>query len=129
MSDFRTNYEILPDIRTVVWKPDNTYLVSFDSGLFLNKKQLIRGKNVIARLITRFFLLQKQQNSLIAGLRATNEALMKQEISATGPMSGLQADITSGASNGSAEKKDASPDSQEIGAQTEHTKEMTPSTS
>lgn len=61
-------------------------------------------------------------------MRATNEALMKQEINATAAMSNLQADVTSGASNGSFEKKEASPE-QEHGAQTEHSKEVTPSTS
>lgn len=73
--------------------------------------------------------LQKQQNSLIAGLRATNEALLKQETAIIGVGSNLQAEVTSGGtSNGSVEKKDASPDSQDA-LQTDHAKETTPSTS
>lgn len=62
-------------------------------------------------------------------MRATNEALMKQELSAIGPTSSLQAELTSGTSNGSVEKKETSPDSQEVGVQSDHTKETTPSTS
>lgn len=65
---------------------------------------------------------------MIAGLRATNEALLKQEIAAAGTSTNLQAEITSGTSNGSAEKKETSPDSQDA-LQSEHTKETTPSTS
>lgn len=73
--------------------------------------------------------LQKQQNSLIAGLRATNEALLKQETAFIGVGANLQAEVLSGGtSNGSVEKKEASPDSQEA-LQADHMKETTPSTS
>lgn len=66
---------------------------------------------------------------MIAGLRATNEALMKQETAFIGVGSNLQAEVTSGGtSNGSVEKKETSPDSQDA-LQTDHTKETTPSTS
>lgn len=75
-----------------------------------------------------FYFFQKQQNSLIAGLRATNEALFKQELVATSMLGSMQTDVTSGTSNGSAEKKDPSPDSQDP-LQVEHSKEATPSTS
>lgn len=62
-------------------------------------------------------------------MRATNEALMKQELATIGLPSTLQSEITSGGtSNGSVEKKETSPDSQDA-LQTEHTKETTPSTS
>lgn len=67
---------------------------------------------------------QKQQNSLIAGLRATNEALLKQEI-----MNNAAQDITSGGtSNGSMDKKETSPECLDP-LQIEHIKEQaTPST-
>lgn len=75
---------------------------------------------------------QKQQNSLIAGLRATNEALMKQEIANAGlptTTQNIQTDVTSGTSNGSAEKKtETSPECHDP-LQSEITKETTPSTS
>lgn len=54
---------------------------------------------------------------------------MRQELSVIGPTSSLQAEITSGTSNGSVDKKEVSPDSQEVGVQSDHTKETTPSTS
>lgn len=72
--------------------------------------------------------LQKQQNSLIAGLRATNEALLKQELAASSMLGATPADVTSGTSNGSLEKKDPSPECQDPLA-SDHTKEATPSTS
>lgn len=75
------------------------------------------------------FTFQKQQNSLIAGLRATNEALLKQELATIGMPVNLQAEITSGGtSNGSVERKETSPESQDA-LQIDHTKETTPSTS
>lgn len=72
--------------------------------------------------------MQKQQNSLIAGLRATNEALLKQELLATSMLGGTPADVMSGTSNGSLEKKDPSPECHDPLA-SDHTKEATPSTS
>ncbi|XP_031638611.1 sodium leak channel non-selective protein [Contarinia nasturtii] len=70
----------------------------------------------------------KQQNSLIAGLRATNEALLKQEIINAGMPASTQTDVTSGTSNGSAEKKETSPECPDP-LQAEHApKETTPST-
>lgn len=77
-----------------------------------------------------WLIFQKQQNSLIAGLRATNEAMMRQEanIAFLGTMQTMATDITSGTSNGSVEKKETSPECQDS-LQTDHTKETTPSTS
>lgn len=66
---------------------------------------------------------QKQQNSLIAGLRATNEALLKQEI-----LNNAAQEIASGTSNGSMDKKETSPECLDP-LQIEHLKEQaTPST-
>lgn len=74
---------------------------------------------------------QKQQNSLIAGLRATNEALMRQEQSISFITSGNApgpGDVTSATSNVSAEKKETSPECIDP-LQAEHTKELTTPTS
>lgn len=68
---------------------------------------------------------------MIAGLRATNEALLKQEAANViflGNVQTTQTDVASGTSNGSAEKKETSPECHDP-LQVEHTKETTPSTS
>lgn len=66
---------------------------------------------------------------MIAGLRATNEALLKQEAINAGLPASTQTDVTSGTSNGSAEKKETSPECPDL-LQAEHApKETTPSTS
>lgn len=68
---------------------------------------------------------------MIAGLRATNEALLKQEIINAGlPIAtqNTQTDVMSGTSNGSAEKKETSPECHDP-LHAELTKETTPSTS
>lgn len=64
-------------------------------------------------------------------MRATNEALLKQEAANAGLLSNIQTtqtDVASGTSNGSVEKKETSPECQDP-LQTEHAKETTPSTS
>lgn len=53
--------------------------------------------------------MQKQQNSLIAGLRATNEAMMKQDTSIAGLATCGDIELTGGTINGgSVDKKDSS---------------------
>lgn len=65
---------------------------------------------------------------MIAGLRATNEALLKQELLNASMLGGTQADVVSGTSNGSLEKKEPSPECHDP-LSIDHTKEATPSTS
>lgn len=81
---------------------------------------------IMKKILSNIF--QKQQNSLIAGLRATNEALLKQELLNASMLGGAQADVVSGTSNGSLEKKEPSPECHDP-LSIDHTKEATPSTS